>query len=128
MGDRASLLRLLRDLRAEQQPGKAADLERAIVGLFDEVREELYNECDRLEAELEKHRWIPISEKHPPQEYVVTVYDAVTSRVGDGFLDDNDVWLWDEVPATPIKQVTHWQEKPSEPEPPIVGEALVAQP
>ena len=47
MGDRAGLLRLLRDLRAEQQPGKAADLEAAIVGLFDEIREELNNDVDQ---------------------------------------------------------------------------------
>lgn len=48
MGDRAGLLRLLRDLRAEQQAEKAANLEAAIVGLFDEIREELNNEIDQL--------------------------------------------------------------------------------
>ena len=55
MSDRASLLRLLREFRAEQREDKAADLESAIVGLFDDVREELYNECDRLEETLAFH-------------------------------------------------------------------------
>lgn len=54
MGDRAGLIRLLRDLRAEQQKGKATDLETAIVGLFDEIREELNNEIDKATARIDE--------------------------------------------------------------------------
>lgn len=56
MSDRATLLRLLRELQTADRTERVFIIEEAIVKLFDAVREELNNDIDRLRADLQATR------------------------------------------------------------------------
>jgi NTP pyrophosphatase (non-canonical NTP hydrolase) len=54
MSDRASLLRLLREIGTASRTEDVSIAKEAIVKLFDAVREEMNNECDAIRARAEK--------------------------------------------------------------------------
>lgn len=123
MSDRAGLIRLLRELRAEQVVEKAAALMAAIVGLFDEVRDELTRDADKLRGQIQaakdfhpraakliakRKNFLVVAEDEP---YFRQVYDLIRDHeMEKGTWTQEDQWHYDDA-IYPVKLTGSIQEK-----------------
>ncbi len=70
--------------------------------------------ANQLQAELDKHRWIPVSERLPVN--IATVWILLNAKATDslspsmGFYGENENgWEWEILGVGILDEVTHWK-------------------
>lgn len=79
-----------------------------------DVNEQLQDENEQLQAELEKHRWIPVTERLP--ENIATVWILLYAKATEflcpnkGFYgEDENGWGWKILGDGLLTKVTYWK-------------------
>ncbi len=69
----------------------------------------LEEENERLKAELEQHRWIPVSERLPKEDEQCLVIEGKFAQLGNWQQNTDHLGLQWNVNGFISKQVTHWK-------------------
>jgi len=60
----------------------------------------------RLEAELERHRWIPVGERLPEVKQEVLAFDGLIIRQAEMLIDGR---FYSEINQAELYVITHWK-------------------
>lgn len=91
---------------------RQADQDAVVVGEISDDCRRLQERIAELEADIEKHRWIPVTERMPEIEETVLAYSSggfITMADIDDF-EGRLAWYSDE--GLEYRNVTHWQPLP----------------
>jgi len=76
------------------------------ISITPDLAQALIKKDKRLEAELERHRWIPVGERLPEVKQEVLAFDGLIIRQAEMLIDGR---FYSEINQAELYVITHWK-------------------